>query len=178
MNVPAGPISLARPGWGLEEGSVTSLMADGASGHPDVLAAQIIFNAASSGMRVVLLLPGARGEDAVWPKLVHMLAGGDEQAAAKELLDMPVQMHLWGTGHDGCDRAHLVYAPGLSSRPLRRLGRSTNAPILVVGEDIDGGAIKRPARVVHVGATALRVGAEGFEIPVVYDPSGPMYRPA
>lgn len=178
MKVPAGPISLARPGWGLEENSVTSLMTNDADGHPDVLAAQIICNAASSGMKVTMLLPGPRERDEVWLKLIDMLGGGDRRTAAEELLGMSLLTHNEGSGREGSDRANLVYAPGLSTRALRHLGEMTNAPILVVGEEHDGGSIMRPAGVIHVGGDVLAVDAEGFEIPVVYDPSGPIYRPA
>lgn len=178
MKVPAGPITLARPEWGLAENSVTSLMTNGNDGHPDVLAAQIICNAASSDMRVTMLLPGAREDDGVWLKLIDMLAGGDRRVAAEELRGMSLLTHNWGTGREGSDRANLVYAPGLSIRALRHLGEMTNAPILVVGEEFDGGSITRSAGVIHVGGDVLAVNAEGFEIPVVYDPSGPIYRPA
>jgi hypothetical protein len=125
-----------------------------------------------------MLLPGTRDEDPVWEKLVTMLTLKGAKSAAKELVRLPLQMHACGTGRDKADKAQLVYAPGLTARDVRRLQEQVTAPILLGGTELDEGSTIRSVDTIHVGGDTLVVDSEGFEISVVYDPSGPIYRPA
>lgn len=178
MKISAGPIALAKPGWGLKEGSVTAFVSTDAGGHPEVLTAQILCGAASSRKRVLLLLPAGRDEDPVWRTLVTMLTIDDHKSAASALRKLPILLHAWGTGRDRSDSAELVYAPGLSTRELRGLRSKTKAPILLTGKEFDEKSALVPVELIRVGKETLAVDAEGFEVSVVYDPSGPIYRPA
>lgn len=177
MMITAGPISLTRPGWGLRAGTVTSLVTGGEGGRPEVLAAQMICNAAISGVRVLMLLPYQRGDDDVWEAMISLLADGDQVSAIRTLSRLPLTMHTCGRGQENVGHAQLVYAPNLSGRQVRQFDAQTNPATLVVNQDFGG---KSPLHghneVVRVGADVLVVGEEGFEVPVVYDPSGPMYR--
>lgn len=179
MKITAGFISQVRPGWGLQTGTVTSLMAIDADGHPEVLAAQMICNAAISGVKVLMLLPARRDDDDVWGSVVRLLAGNDSKSAGQELGNLPLAMHTFGTGWDRSGGAQLVYAPKVSGRQLRRFEGPDAPAILVVGQNLDD---RSPFRVrnetIRVSGDALVVDGEGFEVPVVYDPSGPLYRPA
>lgn len=178
MKVSTGPIALARPGWGLEEGSITALVSNDAGGRPEVLAAQIICGAAVSGVRVLVLLPWSREEDSTWDCVVKLLSGGDREAAARSISTLPLVVFAGGAGQATASKAELVYAPGLSARDLRRLASTTRAPILTVGELDDETARRYAHKVIHVGGDALVVDGEGFEVPVVFDPTGPVYRQA
>lgn len=178
MKIVMGPITLARPGWGLEKNRVATLVSNDAGGRPDVLAAQILCGAALQGARVLMLLPVARECDETWKVMVTLLADGSAKSAAQAMSCLPISMHTHGTGWDKASRADLVYAPGLTARELRRLGAQTEAPILVVGKEFDHESPSRPVEVVRVGGDTLLLDSEGVEIPVVYDPSGPIYRPA
>lgn len=178
MNVGIGLISQACPGWGLEENTITSLVAQDAGGHPDVLAGQMICGAAMAGMRVLMLLPGPRDKDEVWAMLVTLLGDGDAKAAGKTLCRLPIVVCAMKTGRDRIGQADLVYAPGLSARELRDLETQTTAPILVTGPGVDDSSDGRSSQVIRVGSDTLLIEGGGFEVPVVYDPSGPMYRAA
>lgn len=178
MNVGIGFLGQACPGWELEENTITSLVAQDAGGHPDVLAGQMICGAAMTGVRVLMLLPGPRDEDGVWTRLVTLLGDGDAKEAGKILCRLPIVVCAMKTGRDRIGQADLVYAPGLSARALRDLGEQTTAPILVTGPGVDDSSDGRSSQVIQVGSDTLLVEDGGFEVPVVYDPSGPMYRPA
>jgi hypothetical protein len=178
MNIPVPPISQVKPGWGLDERSITSFVSNDSGGYPEVLAAQTIIGAAFAGIRVVLLLPGHRDDDLTWQRIVALLAGGDRKTAAETLHRLPIEMHSGGSGLGGSDRANLVYAPGLTTRELRHLREQTDASILVVGKDFGEESIMRSVGVIRVGSDALVIDAEGIEVPVVFDPSGPIYCPA
>lgn len=178
MKIPAGPITLARPGWGLDEGTVTSLVANDAGGHPEILAAQILGGAATSGAKVLMLLPGTRDEDPVWRVLGDMLSTGDRKSAATALRDLPILMYACGMGRDRSDRANLVYAPGLTPPELLSLREQTRAPILMLGKGFEEDSASRSVRFIRVGGDTLLIDHEGVEVSVVYDPSGPVYRPA
>lgn len=178
MRIATGPIALACPGWGLDRGTVTALAPDGEDGRPDVLAAQILISAAQAGSRVLMLLPGDRSTDRTWSAMISMLADGDHRAAGREMGRLPIAMHSWGTGWDKAQSAELVYAPGLSVRDVRRLKDLTDAPIILLGKALDGESSNRPAEIIRVSGEQLSLPGRGFAIPVVYDPSGPIYRPA
>jgi hypothetical protein len=178
MVITAGPISLARPGWGLETGTVTTLVTDGTGGYPEVLAAQMLCSAAVSGAKTLMLLPYQRSDDDVWKAMVSLLAGGDPQSASRELRRLPITLHTGGTGWEKVERADLVYVPRLSPRNLRRIKKRVAPPVLVVDPDFDDGSRDISNRVIRVSCDALVVDGEGFEVPVVYDSSGPIYRPA
>ena len=179
MMITAGFLSRARPGWGLQTGTVTSLIASDADGHPEVLAAQMICNAAMSGVKVLMLLPSQRDDDKVWEAVVRLLAGGDSQAAGQVLGNLPLAMHAFGTGWEKTGRAQLLYAPRVSGRQLQRFEGQAAPAILVVGQNLDDRSLIRVRNeTIRVSGDALVVNGEGFEVPVVYDPSGPLYRPA
>lgn len=178
MKICSGPLALARPGWGLEDNSVTSLVPDDAGGRPDVLAAQILCGAAFSGARVLMLLPGTRDEDPVWQAVGAFLAGGDRKLAATALRGLPIRMYACGNGRDRSDSANLVYAPGLTAHELLTLREQTSAPILMLGEGLEGQSAGHSVRFIRVSGDILLIDSEGVEVPVVYDPSGPVYRPA
>lgn len=177
--ITAGPITNARPGWGLKKGAVTSLVTNDAGGRPEVLAAQMLCGAAMSGARVLMLLPHERDSDSVWQTMITLLAGGDRRNAGQTLRHLPIALHAHGMGWDKIGGADLVYAPGLSSRELRRIDIQASPPMLVVGKDFDHtSALNFPSETIRVGGDCLVVDSEGFEVPVVYDASGPIYRPA
>lgn len=178
MKIVMGPITLARPGWGLERGSVTTLVSNDAGGRPDVLAAQILCGAALQGVRVLMLLPLSREKDEAWRAMMTLLADDSVKSAARAMRNLPITMHTCGTGWDKAAKADLVYAPGIGTQDLRRLRSQTEAAILALGEGIDRQSSGRPVEIVRVGGTTLLLDSEGVEIPVVYDPSGPIYRPA
>jgi hypothetical protein len=178
MVITAGPITLARPGWGLKRGTVTSFVASGSDGRPEVLAAQVLCSAAVSGAKVLMLLPNQRCDDDVVHVMMDILAAGDRKAASQTLRELTLTIHTCGLGWEKVGRADLVYAPGLSVRDLRRLDPAATPPMLVVGRDFDGRSACVPGNVVRVGGDILVVDNERFEVPVVYDGSGPIYRPA
>lgn len=178
MKIVMGPITLARPEWGLEKGSVVTLVSNDAGGRPDVLAAQILCGAALQGARVLMLLPLSREKDEAWHAMMTLLADGTSKSAAQAMKYLPITMHTCGTGWDKAAQADLVYAPGIGARELRRLSSQTEAAILAVGKEVDRQSSSRPVEIVRVGGNTLLLDSEGFEIPVVYDPSGPIYRPA
>lgn len=178
MMVSTGPIALARPGWGLKENTITAVVSNDAQGHPEVLCAQMLLGAAISGVKVLALLPGMRSDEPVWEKVGHLLGGGDPKAAAREMRQMRLVMYASGTGREHAGKAELVYAPGLQPGELERLLDDTTAPVLTL-TDVDAEiALKRANEVIRVGGDTIVLDGEGFEIPVVYDPSGPVYRPA
>lgn len=178
MKIVTGPIPWVRPGWGLKEDSLTAVVSNDSEGHPHVLAAQMLCGAAVAGVRVLMLLPGDRVQDDVWTTLVALLTDSDGRSAARSLGKLPIVTQTSGTGREKARNAELVYAPGLSARELRDLSKRTNAPILVVGQEFDGESVTRSSEIIRVGGDALVMDSEGFEVPVVYDPSGPFYRPA
>lgn len=178
MVVSVGPIALARPGWGLKESAVTSLVPNDSGGRPDVLCAQMLLNAAICGMKVLVLLPGLRSDDEVWSSVGQILGAGDGRVAAREMRHLRLVMYASGTGREHVNKAELVYAPGLSPSELSRLTRETTAPILTLA-DLESETAKRlSSEVIRVGGDTIVYDAEGFEVPVVFDPSGPVYRPA
>lgn len=178
MLVSTGPIALARPGWHLKPGSVTSIVADDSGGRPDVLAAQIICGAAVSGVKVLVLLPWDRREDSVWSVVVELVAAGSEEAAARAISSMPLLMYSGGTGKQYVGKAGLVYAPGLGPRELQELSEKTAAPVLTFTDLESEVALRTSAEVIRVCRDAIVLDGEGVEVPVEYDPSGPVYRPA
>lgn len=177
MLVSTGPIALARPGWGLKGNTITSVVSNGAEGHPEVLCAQILLGAAASGLRVLALLPGMRDDEPTWAAIGDML-GGDGKAAARELRQMRLVMYSSGTGREYASKAELVYAPGLQPGELERLINDTTAPVLTLTDLDSEVTLKRSGEVIRVGGGVIALDSEGFEVPVVFDPSGPVYRPA
>jgi len=178
MLVSTGPIALARPGWGLKEGTVVSLVPNNSSGRPDVLCAQMLLGAAISGVKTLALLNGLRSDDEVWNAVGDLLGGGNAKAAAREMRNIRLVMYSSGTGREHVGKAELVYAPGLNPTELSRLSDETTAPILTLA-DLESETVKRlSGEVIRVGGDAIVLDAEGFEVPVVFDPSGPVYRPA
>ncbi|MCP9209642.1 hypothetical protein [Streptomyces cucumeris] len=157
---------------------MTALVADGSGGHPDVLAAQVICGAAVSGARVLMLLPQARDDDEVWRRMITLLADGDPRSAARALGHLPISLHTSGTGWDRVRGAELIYTPGVQIRELRRLRDQTNAPILVTNKGIDRQSVNCSIEILRVSDDAVLLDSEGVKVSVVYDPSGPIYRPA
>ena len=91
---------------------------------------------------------------------------------------MKLVMYASGTGREHVGKAELVYAPGLNPTELSRLSDETTAPILTLS-DLESEVVKRlSSEVIRVGGDAIVLDAEGFEVPVVFDPSGPVYRVA
>jgi hypothetical protein len=139
----------------------------------------MLCGAALSGARVLMLLPQQRDSDSVWQTMIKMLTDGDLRSAGRALRNLPIALHAFGVGWDKLGTADLVYAPGLSSRELRRVDVQTSPPMLVVGKDFEHTATLRvPVEIIRVGGDHLMVDSEGFEVPVVLDASGPIYRPA
>lgn len=178
MSVPVGIITLKRPDWGLKKQTVTSVVANDGGGRPDVLCAQMLCGVAFSGLRVLVLLPGGRGEDPVWQAVGRFLGGNDKKVAAELLSKVPMVMYASGTGREFADRADLVYASGLKATEMRNLMNITDAPILTLADLEDEVTVRFAHDVIRVGGDSIAVDGEGFEFPVVYDPSGPVYRPA
>lgn len=178
MLVSTGPIAIARPGWGLKEGTIVSLVSNDSGGRPEVLTAQIIVGAAISGVKTLVLLPGLRSDDPVWSVVGELLGGGNAKAAAQEMRHLKLVMYTSGTGREHVGKAELVYAPGLSLAELMRLSDETVAPILTL-TDLESETAKRLSNeVIRVAGDTITLDAEGFEVPVVFDPSGPVYRVA
>ncbi|MFE0472402.1 hypothetical protein ACFW2V_12380 [Streptomyces sp. NPDC058947] len=178
MKIVMGPLTRARPEWGLEKGGLATLVADGPEGRPEVLAAQILFGVAMQGTRVLMLLPVTREVDETWKAMVSLMADGDTKSAAQAMRSLPISMHTCGTGWEKIGRADLIYAPGLNAQEMRRLSSRTDASILAVGSEFGRQSSNRPVEVIRVGGSAILIDSKGVEIPVVYDPSGPIYRPA
>lgn len=178
MKIAMGPITLVRPGWGLDRGALVTLTTSDGSGRPDVLAAQTLCSAALQGARVLMLLPDSREQDETWKAMVQMLTDGTPKSAAQAMSHMKISMHTCGTGWEKARQTDLVYVSNLRAQDLRRLGRMTDAPILNVGTEVDVRSAKRPMEVIRVGGDHLLLDSEGFEMSVTYDPSGPIYRPA
>lgn len=185
MKIMAGPISLVKPGWGLDRGTVTSLVANDSGGHPEVLAAQVICNAALSGVRVLMLLPRERDRDDVWKAIVGLLTDRDENSAdggisvGDVLRNASLKVLTHGLGWDEVDQAELVYAPELSVRQARQFVEHKTPAILVCGTRFGGEPpLHVRSSVIQVGGDALVIESEGIKVPVEYDPSGPIYRPA
>lgn len=178
MTVPVGIITLKRPDWGLRKQTVTSVVANDSGGRPDVLCAQILCGVAFSGLRVLVLLPGGRGEDPVWQAVGKYLGGGDKKAAAELMAQVPMVMYASGTGREFAAKADLVYAPGLKAPELRNLMNITDAPILTLADFDDEVTVRLAQEVIRVGGDSIAVDSEGFELQVTYDPSGPVYRVA
>lgn len=178
MLVSTGPIALARPGWGLKENTITAVVANDGNGRPEVLCAQIMIGAAASGVKVLALLPGMRSDEPVWAMIGRLLGDGDPKAAARELRQVPLVAYASGTGREHVGKADLVYAPGLQPGELENLIGATSAPVLTLTDLDSEVALKRAGEVIRVGGDTIVLDSEGFEIPVVYDPSGPVYRPA
>jgi hypothetical protein len=176
MKIVMGPITRVRPGWGLDEGKMAVLVTNDSGGRPEVLAAQILFGAAMQGARVLMLLPLDRETDGTWEAMINLMADGNAKSAAQALRSLPISLHACGTGWEKVGRADLVFAPGLNSQEMRRLSARTEAPILAVGSEFDCQSPNRTVEVIRVGGDTLLLDSEGFEIPVVYDPSGPIYR--
>ena len=178
MLVSTGPIAIARPGWGLKEGTIVSLVSNDSGGRPEVLAAQILVGAAISGVKTLVLLPGLRSDDPVWSVVGELLGGGNAKAAAQEMRHLKLVMYASGTGREHVGKAELVYAPGLQPGELERIINDTTAPVLTLTDLDSEVALKRAGEVIRVGGGVIALDSEGFEVPVVYDPSGPVYRPA
>lgn len=170
MKIVTGPLAMAVPGWGLEGPGVTGVASGDGGGRPEVLLAQLLAGASVSGVRT-LLLPLDRDTDPVWGCLVQLLAGGDRKAAGQALRHLPMAVHSAGTGGDKLAGAGLVYAPAVTGRELRQMRDRTQAPILVPSE---GGTDE----VIRVCGEVLVLDSTGREIPVAFDPSGPVYRAA
>lgn len=178
MLVSTGPIALARPGWGLKNDTITSVVANDSGGYPEVLCAQMLCGAAVSGVKVLVLLPGLRGDDPVWTTVGQLLGGGDTRVAAREMKQMRLVMYASGTGREHVGKAELVYAPGLTPMEIDQVAGNTSAPILTL-TDLESEIAKRISHeVIRVAGDTISVDSEGFEVPVLYDPSGPVYRPA
>jgi len=169
MKISTGPVALARPGWGFEDGRTYGFVAD--CGRPDALIAQVLAGAAVSGARTLMLLPGMREEDPVWACLVQLMSGGDRRAMAQALGSVPLSVHTAGSGKERLAGAHLVYAPGLQPRELKALRVQSGAPFLIMQEE---GADEK----IIVGGDIIALDGEGIEIPVAFDQRGPMYLPA
>lgn len=178
MHVSTGPIALARPGWGLKPGSVTSVVSNDSGGRPDVLCAQILCGAAIGGVRTLVLLPGMRDDEPVWKLIGELIGGGDAKVVAREMRQMKLVMYASGTGRQYAAKAELVYAPGLRPGELEQITSETMAPVLTLTDLDDTVGLKKSAEVIRVGGDHIALDSEGFEFPVVYDPSGPVYRPA
>lgn len=178
MLVSTGPISLLRPGWGLKENTITSVVANDSGGYPEVLCAQMLCGAAISGVKVLVLLPGLRGDDPVWTVVGQLLGGGDARTAARELKQMRLVMYASGTGREHVGKAELVYAPGLSPMEIDQVASNTSAPVLTLTDLESEIATRISHEVIRVAGDTISVDSEGFEVPVVYDPSGPLYRVA
>lgn len=178
MRVSTGPIAMAVPGWGLKEGAITSVVDNDGGGRADVLVAQMLCGAAVSGIKVLVLLPGLRGDDPAWKVVGELLGGGSAKAAAQALKQVKLLMYTSGLGREHVGKAELVYAPGLSRAEIGRVTDNTAAPVLTL-TDLEGETAKRlSAEVIRVGGDTIVLDSEGIEIPVVFDPSGPVYRPA
>lgn len=178
MRISVGPIALARPGWGIEQNSVVSFVANDALGHPDVLCAQMLCAAAVSGIKTLVLLPGLRTDEPVWQRVVELIGGGDDRAAAQGLRLIPLRMYAAGTGREHVGKAELVYAPGLRPGELERISNGMTAPLLTLTDLDDPITLKKATEIIRVGGDTIALDSEGFEVPVVYDPSGPVYSPA
>jgi hypothetical protein len=178
MKISTGPIAFARRGWGLAEKTITSVVSNDGEGHPDVLCAQMLCGAATSGVKTLVLLAGLRTDDLVWQRVGQMLGGGDAKAAAQGLRLMPLRMYASGTGQEHVNKAGLVYVSGLRLKDLQRLSGNTTAPILTLTDIESDSAAEGSTQVIRVSGDAISIDAEGFEVPVTYDPSGPVYRPA
>lgn len=178
MHVSTGPIALARPGWGLKPNSITSVVSNDDGGHPDVLCAQILCGAAISDIKTLVLLPGMRTDEPVWQRIGELIGGGDPQKVARELRLIKMIMYTSGTGRQHVGKAELVYAPGLRSGELEQIASETTAPVLTLTDMDDTITLKKAAEVIRVGGDTITLDSEGFEFPVVYDPSGPLYRVA
>jgi hypothetical protein len=178
MLVSTGPIAMARPGWGLKKGKITSIVGNDSGGRPDVLCAQMLLGAAVSGVKVLALLPGLRGDDPVWQAVGELLGGGDKRVAASELRQIPLVMYASGTGREHVGKADLVYAPGLRPGDLEEIQKATSAAVLTLADVESDVATYGSAEIIRVGGDTILLDSEGVEISVVYDPSGPVYRPA
>lgn len=178
MRVSTGPIALARPGWALRPDSITSFVANDSGGHPDVLCAQMLAGAAVSGVKTLVLLPGLRTDEPVWQIIGTLIGGGDPRTAATELRLIPMRMYASGTGREYADKAELVYAPGLRPGELEHITGGTSAPVLTLTDLDDEITVEKSAEVIRVGGDTIALDSEGFEFSVMYDPSGPVYRPA
>jgi hypothetical protein len=178
MRISVGPIALARPGWEIEQNSLVSFVAADGLGHPDVLCAQMLCAAAVSGIKTLVLLPGMRTDEPVWKRVVELIGGGNDKAAAQGMRLIPFRMYAVGTGREHAGKAELVYAPGLRSSELEKISESTTAPILTLTDLDDPIAVRKATEIIRVGGDTITLDSEGFEVPVVYDPSGPVYSPA
>lgn len=177
MLVPAGPIAFARKGWGLKGGAITSVVAEDSEGKPDVLCAQMICGAAFSGVKVLVLLPGGRGDDPAWQAVGRLLGGDDRRMAADVLREVPIRMYASGTGRDCANEAGLVYAPGLRIGELEEIRNSTSAAVLTSSDKDGRGVEGQGAEVIRIGGDFVLLDSEGCKLPLLYDPSGPIYRP-
>jgi len=178
MLVSTGPLALARPGWGLKGNTITAVVSNDAEGHPEVLCAQMLVGAAVSGVKVLALLPGMRSDEPTWEAVGRLLGDGSAKAAAQAMRQMKLVMYASGTGREHAGKAELVYAPGLQPGELERIVGDTSAPVLTLTDLDSEVALKRAGEVIRVGGDSIVIDSEGFEVPVVYDPSGPVYRPA
>jgi hypothetical protein len=178
MLISAGPITMARPGWGLKENTITAVVSNGSDGYPEVLCAQMLIGAAASGVRVLALLPGLRTDEPTWAAIGRMLGGGEPRSVARELRSMPLITYASGTGHEHVGKAGLVYAPGLRSDELERLLGNTSAPVLTLTDLDSETALRRAGEVLRVDGDRIVIDSEGFEVSVTYDPDGPLYRVA
>lgn len=173
MKISTGPLRSAIPNWGLAEGTTTAFVSGDSNGRPDVLIAQIICGAAMSGVKTLMLLPTSRQDDDVWARMLQLLSGGNGKMAAQAMGHMPIVLHAESTGRDRVGDAELVYAPGLTHRQLNALRPLTGAPFITTEE-----TPPTVTDVIRVGGDILKIDSTGIEVPVLYDPGGPMYRPA
>ncbi len=178
MRISVGPIALARPGWEIKQDSLVSFVANDGGGRPDVLCAQMLCAAAVSGIKTLVLLPGLRTDEPVWQVINELIGGGDSKKAAQGMRLIPLRMYTSGTGREHVGKAELVYAPGLRSGELERIFNDTAAPVLTLTDLDDTITLKKATEVIRVGGDTIALDREGFEVPVVYDPSGPVYSPA
>lgn len=177
MIVSAGPLALARRGWGLKGGVITSVVAEQNGGRPEVFCAQTICGAAFSGVKVLVLLSGDRGNDPVWQAIGDLLGGGDRREAAASLRRIPLLMHSSGTGWDRIGEADLVYIANLQAADVRRALDGVTAAVLTLNDAEDGTAKFEAAETIRVGSDFIALDAEGGEVPMEFDPTGPVYRP-
>lgn len=177
MMMPVGPLACAHKGWGLKGGTITSAIAENHEGRPEVLCAQMVCAAAISGVKVLVLLSGDRGDDPAWQAIGKLLGGGDRRTAADMLRELPLLMYASGTGRDRVGEAELVYAPGLRMGDLEEIQTNTKAAILTLSESEGEVPGHQEVEVLCVGGDFVMLDAEGYELPMTYDPTGPVYRP-
>lgn len=61
---------------------------------------------------------------------------------------------------------------------IDQVAGNTSAPVLTLTDLESEIATRISHEVIRVAGDTISVDSEGFEVPVLYDPSGPVYRPA